>query len=436
MAFIQEGSCECAKSELDLFSVPPTQTSIESATFVEYHPVSSLSDGAPIEFDVSSSGDDYIDFNDSQLHVRVKIVKADGSGADEKVGPVNNLLHSLFSQVDISLNGTLVTDSANTYAYRAYFEDLLSYGSEAKKSQLSCGLFYKDEAGKMDENDPSDDDGNDGLTKRAAFLMDGKEVDLVGRLHSDIFFQSRYMLNEVNARIKLSRSKDSFCLMSGEAEQYRVKIVSAVMRIRKVKISPSIYLAHAKTLENGTAKYPIKRVICKTFTVPAGYLDFVQEKLFSGQLPTRLIIACVDNKAFNGDFKLNPFNFQHYNASELSIYLDGQQHAIKPLVMDFEKQLYVNAYMSTFSGCRKENQDEGNWIERSEYAGGYTLYVFDLTPDLSEGDTFNLTRTGGVRIGMKFSKALEKTITVIAFAEFENIIEIDRNRSVVFDYGS
>ena len=79
MAFIHEGSCECAKSELDLFSVPPTQTSIENATFVEYHPISSLSDGAPIEFEVSSSGDDYIDFNDSQFCVRIKIVKADGS---------------------------------------------------------------------------------------------------------------------------------------------------------------------------------------------------------------------------------------------------------------------------------------------------------------------------------------------------------------------
>jgi hypothetical protein len=39
MAFIHEGSCECAKSELDLFSVPATQTSIESGTYVEYHPV-------------------------------------------------------------------------------------------------------------------------------------------------------------------------------------------------------------------------------------------------------------------------------------------------------------------------------------------------------------------------------------------------------------
>ena len=30
MAFVDEQSCECTKSELDLFSVPPTQTSMES----------------------------------------------------------------------------------------------------------------------------------------------------------------------------------------------------------------------------------------------------------------------------------------------------------------------------------------------------------------------------------------------------------------------
>ena len=73
MAFIHEGSCECAKSELDLFSVPPTQTSIDSGTFVEYRPISTLTDGAPIEFDVTSSGDDYLDFANSYLHLKAKI---------------------------------------------------------------------------------------------------------------------------------------------------------------------------------------------------------------------------------------------------------------------------------------------------------------------------------------------------------------------------
>jgi hypothetical protein len=58
MAFIQEGSCECASTELDLFSVPPTQTSVESGKYVEYRPVSTLQNGSPIEFDIASSGDD------------------------------------------------------------------------------------------------------------------------------------------------------------------------------------------------------------------------------------------------------------------------------------------------------------------------------------------------------------------------------------------
>ena len=38
MAFVHEQSCECTKSELDLFSVPPTQTSMEQGSWIEYHP--------------------------------------------------------------------------------------------------------------------------------------------------------------------------------------------------------------------------------------------------------------------------------------------------------------------------------------------------------------------------------------------------------------
>jgi len=46
-------------------------------------------------------------------------------------------MHSLFWQVDISLNGTQVTATTNTYPYRAMMETLLSYGDDAKKSQLT-----------------------------------------------------------------------------------------------------------------------------------------------------------------------------------------------------------------------------------------------------------------------------------------------------------
>jgi hypothetical protein len=382
-----------------------------------------------------------MDFANSYLYARVKITRANGENLDaaDTVGPVNNFLHSLFSQVDVSLNGTLITSSTNTYPYRAYIENLLSYGPAAKQSQLTAGLFYKDKAGKMDKPNPLvEDDGerNDGLARRTSFIARSREVDMIGRIHSDIFFQQRYMLNEVNTRIKLTRSKDTFCMMATGDQAFKLKITAAALFIRKVKISPSVYLAHAKTLEVGFAKYPIRRVICKSFTVPAGYLDASQEKLFSGQLPSRLIIGCVDNRAFNGDLTRNPFNFQHFSVREISVYLDGQLHGIKPLTLDFAHSQYVTSFMSLFNGTGKENQDEGNDIDRSDFANGYALYAFDLSPDLSEDEHFNLTRQGAVRVDMKFGVALPHTVTVVVYAEFENIIEIDRSRNVVFDFNS
>jgi hypothetical protein len=289
---------------------------------------------------VNATGEEYLDLANSLLHVRAKIVKANGEDleAANTVGPVNNFLHSLFSQVDVSLNGTLITSSTNTYAYRAYIETLLSYGSDAKSSQLMSALFYKDEAGKMDKPNslaPNDADKNSGLVKRQTFAATSSEIDMIVRIHSDIVFQKRYMLNEVNVRIKLIRSNDAFCLMSTGATQFKVIVTFASLLIRKVKINPYVYLAHAKTLESGTAKYSIRRVIYKTFTVPTGYLDASHEKLFSGQLPTRLIAGLVDNRPYNGNRDKNPFNFHHYSLSEIAVYLDGQLHGLKPLKLNF-----------------------------------------------------------------------------------------------------
>ena len=83
----------------------------------------------------------------------------------------------------------------------------------------------------------------------------------------------------------------------------KVMITKTVTSVRKVKLSPSVFLAHAKALENGTAKYPIRRVVCKTFTVPQGFRDISHEKLFSGQLPTRVVVGLVTNEAFNFQHK-------------------------------------------------------------------------------------------------------------------------------------
>jgi len=435
MAFVHEQSCECLKSELDLFSVPPTQTSVENGNWIEYHPLSSVGDDSPIEFEINGNGEDYIDLANSMLYVRAKIVQPNGNNiaAGAAVGPVNLFLHSLFSQVDISLNGTQVTTSTNTYPYRAMIETLLSYGDDAKMSQLTSALYYADQPDRMNVVDFAENARNSGLYKRSRFTVTSHAVDMMGRIHADMFFQDRYLLNEVHVKIKLVRSRNSFCLMS--AEEFKVKIENAIMFVRKVKLSPSVFLAHAKALDNATAKYPIRRAVCKTITIPNGFRDVSHEKLFSGQLPTRLVIALVSNTAFNGAFDINPFNFHHYNVMEISVYSDGQQqYGIKPLTTDFTSGLYVRAYNTLFSGTGKVFKDEGNALDRTTFSKGYALYAFDLTPDLGEDDHFNLAKQGSVRLVLKFREALAENVTAIAYAEFQNVIEIDRNRNVIYDF--
>jgi len=120
---------------------------------------------------------------------------------------------------------------------------------------------------------------------------------------------------------------------------------------------------------------------------------------------------------------------------EISVYSDGQQqYGIKPLSTNYTDSLYIRAYNTLFAGTRKLFKDEANGIPRLTYSQENALYVFDLSPDLAKQDHFNLQKQGSVRLVLKFRQALADNVSVIAYAEFENIIEIDRNCNVIYDF--
>ncbi|KFM74444.1 hypothetical protein X975_15232, partial [Stegodyphus mimosarum] len=425
-SFIRKDSPACVKSELDLFLIPPTQTAIEKGQYVEYHPLSNIRDGGPVEFNISGTGEEYLDLSSSYIYVKVKIVKANASALTIKdyVSPVNLFLHALFSQVDVSLNERIISASTNTYPYRAYIETLLNYGEDAKKSLLTCECFYKDT--NLTEVNPLADKPNEGLKKRLELIKGSKTLDLIGQLHCDIFQQNRLLLNLVDVKIILQRSKAPFCLVSPEEKaDYNVILEHASMFIRKVKVSPGVSLGHAKALEKSTAKYPIDRVLCKTYSVSQGSWSFLQDNVFLGVMPKRVIITCLSNAAMNGQYKSNPFVFHHYNVNFLSVYIDGHPIPGKPLELDFDSENYIRAYHSLFSGF---NRDRGIYLSRDDFSAGHALYAFDLTPDLCNDSHLNLQQQGNLRVELKFSKALTETISVLIYAEFENVIEINKSR--------
>jgi hypothetical protein len=61
-----------------------------------------------------------------------------------RVGPVNMLPHALWKSIAVSINGTEVSsfNQAN-YAYKAYLQTLLGYGSNAKRTTLKVGSHFE-----------------------------------------------------------------------------------------------------------------------------------------------------------------------------------------------------------------------------------------------------------------------------------------------------
>ncbi|CAB4022896.1 uncharacterized transposon-derived [Paramuricea clavata] len=306
--------------------------SLEKGHCVDHQPVSSVADGGPITF-LSPGTEDYVDLAKTILVVRAKVTKADGTNldADEKVGVVNNFLYSLFKQVDVFLKEKQVTQVIGTYAYRAYMETLLNYGPSAKDSQLTAALYYKDTAGKMDVADPTvaGGNGNAGLRARYVFSKESGIVEMTGPVFSDIFMSERLLLSYVHLKVILNRSSDKFCLMASENDaDFRVKLPDAYLKIRKVKVNPSVSVAHEIALKKGPAIYPIRRVECKSFIVPAGNPSLKKDNLFNGLVPKTFVFGMIESDAFSGALKKNPYNFQHFSVSSIGITRERRRNAI------------------------------------------------------------------------------------------------------------
>ena len=106
MALVHPNSCECTKSKLDLFEVQPTQTSVDYGYWEQKGLTSALTDQGPYEFAVSGAGTTISTYLFVEAHIMDDGDTALDGGAD--VGPVNLWMHSLFSDVSVSLKENLV----------------------------------------------------------------------------------------------------------------------------------------------------------------------------------------------------------------------------------------------------------------------------------------------------------------------------------------
>ena len=474
MSYVHPFSKRCDKSEVDLFRVPPTQQSLERGRWIDYAPLSSVENPNSANTFLIAGTDEYVDLSKTILTVTGKITKKDGtskldSNDQSNVAPVNNFLHSLFRQVDVYLNGKQVTPAMGTYAYRSYIETLLNYDVSAKQSQFSSALYYKDTAGKMDETGAlpatktlnyrtaqgsgsstdgsvtyySTGTGNQGFAKRHQFIKNGNRFVLSGPIFSDIFMTDRLLLNMMDLKVVLNRSSDAFSLFekgNSPAIEPKVQLTDVVLKVQKIKVDQSVSDGVERMLKQTPALYPIRRVKCKILTIPANLPNVRQDNI-------SFVVGLVHVDATTGEYDKNPYNFQHFGVTSVSLTANGQEIPFKLLTLKYPKDAdgkinpsndteldFDEAYNTLFSGTGKIYSNAGLDITREDYPGGYALYAFDLTPDMCKSaDYFNAVQRGSLTLALTFETSHKHAIGMVCYGDFENIIRIDSERNAIYD---
>nr|XP_006630736.1 PREDICTED: uncharacterized protein F54H12.2-like [Lepisosteus oculatus] len=403
---------------------------MEKSFYIEVPPLTALTENAPLEFYIAGNGEDYLDLNNTLLYVTAL---ADGQDIDAaaRVSLVNYPTAAIFSQVDITVGDLLISQSNNCYTYRAFIESVLNYSEEMLKTQYSTELFYKDTARQHESTIL--DGPNQGFRKRASYTTQSQKRELLCHIHADLFFQDKLLLSGIDLKIKLKCNRDAFCLMNNAGE-HKLSVLSASLFVKRVRVSPGVRLGHTEALLTANAKYLIDCVQMKVFSLPAGSRVCNQENLFLGQLPKVVILGFVDNAAFSGSFTQNPFNFKHYNVNFLALYADGEQIPTKPLQPDFQNGHCIREYFNLGETSGKRLRDKPLLVDREEYAHSYTLFTFNLSPDDECTGHYSLITMGNLRAEIRFALPLHTTVNLVAYTLFDNVIELDMRRQVIYDF--
>jgi hypothetical protein len=426
-----ESQQKLATTGIDLFTLPEIEASLITGTSITVYPQNAINDTGPYDFLIPSDDNDYTFLPLTRLYGELEVVKADGTAvtAAEKNGIVNLFPHSIFKQIECSINGTQIVDlSTPTYPYKAFIETHLSFNQHAKEGHLYCECYTKETVGKENnfeigtaaEPNPTFDIRKKRCESKIYFSM---------ILHIDLFQSERYLLPGCEIKLKFIRNDDKFSLL-GNTQVTKIKVNELFLSIRRVTLDPVEDAKINSDLEKGPAAYPIDQSRIKTFTIPSGLRNHNISQIFRGQLPRSLIIGFVDTAAYDGAINKNPFVFEHNKLNYFNLFVNGAPVLPTVLQPDFTTKKAIREYRWFIDNIDILHSNESNGISFEDYCSNSCFFAFDFTPDLCNSFHDHGAKAGVIDLHVGFAEQLPKNITCVVYGSFKEVITINKNKQV------
>ena len=454
-------------SSLSLFSVPSTDYDFQGYKMVPYHKLSASI--TPMKFSVQAL-EDYVDLNRSYFVVDLRLstsgqngIVADANAASDANNTkftyaVNNLAHTIFKQINVRFNGTLMTEQTDTYPYSAFLQTLLNYNRDDGETLLAPQGWVNflnvtptlAATGVNDDicttNGYAHNDSHPLKTLTVPFYGNNV-VRMIMRPYLPMFHTGKVMVPGVEMNFEFHFHSPDFytfaTLTSGTGAKAYVRLreedVDITLHLCRLSLNPDIYstLEGERKLRKQVVKYPVVSDQIRTFSFNGATTVWMEDNLFLGRVPQRMIVGILDSTAFNGTKEKYPFSFQSKGVTSIRQFIEGEEYPYVTL------EFAGNNTLKDWEGYRRFLDAAGSVAKHREFMvkpdewghnKNCTLYMWNNVPSgNADGPKLNPKQTGNVRLEIKFRAALNANITILVWGEFESVIYIDHLGAVTYD---
>jgi hypothetical protein len=168
------------------------------------------------------------------------------------------------------------------------------------------------------------------------------------------------------------------------------------------------------------------------FLHPQGVTNFNAKQVYVGpNIPRRALVVLLNEGRHDGSLTQNKLNFKPYSVDNIVMVVnDIHKPFYNGYECNFTNLQYESAYSGLFTELNKSWNTDSIAIDYTDFADGYCIFAFDLTPNhTSAADFYSPPQAGSVFLRMHFLNAPQENIVVLVILEHERILYIDKDRN-------
>ncbi|PFX25091.1 hypothetical protein AWC38_SpisGene10307 [Stylophora pistillata] len=318
---------------------------------------------------------------------------------------VNNIAHSLFKQIKVKLNGTLITEQVDMYHLKAYLQTLLSFDREdgetilapaGWRNDIDCPQTYT--AAKV----KTDDGAHGALSATQKASIKAQKADArnyyVGGKHRilrmvpfvDMFHQEKWLAprTEMDLKFYLNPVALNFNAESNPgAEEVR-------QHVDDIKLTFYVCLKCGSSPSILGLRNP-----------------------FNGKIPQRIVMGILATVGFNGQYEEEPFAFGQFGVEWLKQIWNGEEYPYETMQFNTENgyrdMMGYHRFLEA-TGCLYRKG--GNMVRASNWGHGKncTLFAWSNVADGRHDDPILLPKEAGfINIQLKCAaQTAQRTIVI------------------------